>query len=109
MASGSITSRVLSIPGDVVALECDIDATTPPQTEIAVAIRFGDSPSDLGEWVSLEPGRRTTVIERSPVYLQYRLELGTTDATVAPTVRAIEIRWTGDLSVRESPGRRITP
>jgi len=109
VAAGSITSRVLSIPGDVVALECDIDATAPPETGFSVAIRYGASPDDLGDWVSLEPGRRLTVMERSPVYLQYRVELGTTDSTVAPTVRAIEFRWTGDLPTRESPGRRITP
>lgn len=108
-AAGTMTSRILSIPDDVVALECDVDAILPPETEMAVVIRFGASPDDLGDWISLEPGRQLTIMERSPVYLQYRLELGTSDVTVAPTVRAIEIRWTGDPSVRAGRGRRLFP
>ncbi len=108
-ASGSMTSRVLSIPDDVVALECDVDAIVPPATEIAVAVRYGASPNGLGEWMPLEPGRRLTVMERSPVYLQYRLELGTSDVSVAPAVRAIEIRWTGDLPARGGQSRRLSP
>lgn len=109
VASGSLTSRVLAIPGDVVSVECDIDANAPPGTGIGLMVRFGAASDDLGEWVSLEPGRRLAVMKPSPVYLQYRLDLGTSDATAAPIVHAVEIRWTGELPVRESPGRRVAP
>jgi hypothetical protein len=109
VAAGSITSRILNIPDDVVAVEVDIDATVPPETEIAVALRYGATPNELGDWIAAEPGRPLAVLERSPLYLQYRLELGTANATVAPTVRAVNIRWTGDLPTRSGAGRRLSP
>jgi FG-GAP-like repeat len=107
--AGSITSRILSIPDDVVALECDIDATVPPETAVEVAIRYGAGPDSLGDWIPLETGQRLVLMERSPVFLQYRLELGTSSVTVAPTVRAIEFRWTGDLPTRSGSVSRLVP
>ena len=108
-AAGSISSRILSIPDDVVALEYDIDATVPPETEVAVLVRFGENPNGLGEWIPMEPGRPLAVMERSPVYLQYRLELATSNVGVAPAVREIDFRWTGDLPTRAGQGRRRSP
>jgi len=57
----------------------------------------------------MEPGRPLAVMERSPVYLQYRLELATSNVGVAPAVREIDFRWTGDLPTRAGQGRRRSP
>lgn len=108
-ATGFIESRVLSIPDDVVALDCEIDAIVPNGTDVAVAIRYGASQGELGEWVSVDPGRQLAVMARGPVYLQYRLELGSSDAAEAPVVRAISFDWTTELPSRRSPGGRVSP
>jgi len=41
--------------------------------------------------------------------MQYRLELSTSDAIVAPMVRAIAFEWTSELPSRQSPGGRVYP
>jgi len=109
VSSGVLESRVLAIPDPVITLECVLDAVVPPGTDVAVAIRVGASPNDLGAWVPTEPGRSHPVMVRGPAYLQYRLELATSDATVAPIVRAITFEWISELPTRSSSNGRVRP
>ena len=109
VSSGVLESRVLTIPDHVIALECLLDAVVPPETDVAVAIRVGVFPDDLGAWVPIEPGRSHPVMVRRPVYLQYRMELTTMDATVAPIVREVSFEWTSELRSPRKPGGRVHP
>ena len=109
VVSGVLESRVLGIPDNVTALECFLDADRPSGTDISVEVRIGAAPDALGDWVSIEPSRPHPVMARGPVYLQYRLELRTFEATVAPIVRAIAFEWTSELPIRSSSSGRVRP
>jgi len=109
VASGFLESRVLSIPDHVVTLECTIDARIPPMTGVSVLLRVGASQDDLGDWFSIEPDRPLPVMVRGPAFLQYRVELGTSDVNVAPAVQSIAFEWTSDLQTRRGASSRVQP
>lgn len=107
--SGVLESGLLEISEHLTSLRCSLDARTPVGTGVSVAIRVGADPDDLGEWISIEPDEVHAVMVRGPAYLQYRVELTTSDATMAPIIDEITFEWSSELPSRSSRGGRVIP
>lgn len=106
---GWLESSPLVIPGDIVAMDCDLDASLPDGTGIGVLIRVGHDPDAMGSWRNLTPGTSLPVIFDGPGFLQYRLELSSIDPSVSPVVRGIQLHWTTSIepqAPRRPAGRR---
>lgn len=106
---GTLESDVLEILENVVSLRCFLEAEAPAGTGVMIEIRTGSTADSLGGWVSLTPDVPTTLMERGPVFFQYRLQLSTFDPTVAPVVRSINFEWEEEMPSRSSSGGRVTP
>jgi hypothetical protein len=106
---GTVVSRVLSIPTDVVTLTCALDSITPSGTDVGVEVRVGADPVDLGPWIAIEPSQEIHLMARGPTHLQYRLTLSTSDPAVAPVVEGIAFEWSSELIRRQSPRGRLRP
>ncbi len=102
--SGSLVSSPLEIPGDMVAITCQLDAHVPPETGVRVAIRVGHGEDAMGIWRTVDPGVALPVIFTGPGLLQYRLDLATSDPSVSPIVNGIRFEWT--TGIQPQPPRR---
>lgn len=106
---GTLASDVLEISDNLVSIECSLDVDTPAGTAVTIEIRTGSTADSLGGWVSLTPDVPMTLMERGPVFLQYRLRLSTSDPSVAPVVSSIAFEWVSEMPPRSSSGRRGAP
>ncbi len=108
---GWLESSPLVIPGDIVAMDCDLDADLPDGTEVEVLVRVGHDHDAMGSWRSMNPGTSLPVIFDGPGYLQYRLELSSIDPTVSPVIRGIQLHWTTTIQpqVPRRPAERRQP
>ena len=109
VSNGSLTSRPLQIAENVTSVFCSIDADTPPGTAVAVEVRTGPTPAELGPWFPIAPGAGLHLSQRGPTLLQYRLRLSSTDPSVAPVLREISFEWSSDLGAPRSTGGRLQP
>jgi len=109
VATGTLESSLLQIPGNVVELTANVDATVPAHSEVALDYRIGISPDELGAWVPIEPDQPLPVMTRGPAYFQYRVELSTDDPAVAPVLRNIAFEWSSELPVRQGSSGRRSP
>jgi len=109
VATGTLESSLLQIPGSMVELTVGLDAAISADTDVKLAIRIGASPDELGAWVPIEPDQPLPVMTRGPAYFQYRVELSTDDPEVAPVLRNIGFEWSSELPSRRGGSVRVRP
>lgn len=88
--SGTFLSRVLDAAGDARWISADCDLDRPEGTAVAFATRTGDTvepDASWSGWADLRPSGGG--IDTRGRFLQYRIELATSDAMRTPAVRRV--------------------
>jgi hypothetical protein len=105
--AGRFTSRVLDAGATVTWTTADWQADVPDPTSLAVAVRTGDSPRPEATWTRWRPvaGTGRPVAAASPSrYLQYRVDLATTDPSYTPVLRRMAVRYSAVAASSSSSG-----
>ncbi len=89
MSAGSLTSSILD-RGTNGASELNWTAETPPGTSLHFQVRSSDDANDLGAWSAdiITPGPLDGTPGR---YLQYRVNMSTTDSSVSPLLTEVSL------------------
>jgi hypothetical protein len=100
--SGQLVSSVLDGGTGPHWGQIEWNADQPAGTTLAVLVRASDDPYNLGQFVAVPASGTSlaTLIDSSARYLQYRLDLATSDNTASPIAYdiAVEQRSIGDLN-----------
>lgn len=99
--SGSLTSSILYIGPESEWCAIEWDASIPAGTSARLFVRAAPSRLQMGDWTEI-PGRRMDldeVLARGCAFLQYRLELSSTDPSLTPVVREVRVQ-TGPPAAR---------
>lgn len=92
--SGGLTSAILYIGPDPGHGSIEWDASIPVGTSAHLFVRVAPSRLQMGEWNEVADGRMTLdeLLSRGCAFLQYRLELSSTDPSLTPTVREVRVQ-----------------
>ncbi|NLP06291.1 VCBS repeat-containing protein [Candidatus Fermentibacteria bacterium] len=99
--SGSLTSSILYIGPESGYCAIEWDASIPSGTSARLFVRAAPSRLQMGDWIEV-PGGRLNLDEdlaRGCAFLQYRLELSSTDPSLTPVVEEVRVH-TGPSPVR---------
>ena len=92
--SGRFTSRVLDAGTDANWRSVSWDAHVPGSTSLAVQIRTGGVPRPGRAWSPWKPvGRSGDAVAATSRYLQYRVDLATTDPSWTPVLRSVRVAY----------------
>ncbi|MCK5786811.1 MAG: T9SS type A sorting domain-containing protein [Candidatus Sabulitectum sp.] len=74
----------------------DWSAITPEGTSVSFEVRSSDDPENMGDWSAVisSPGSLSPYLTNDDSYLQYRVNLLTTDSTVTPVLQNVALSWT---------------
>lgn len=102
-SSGRFTSRVLDAVAVADWQSMSWEGDTPERTSVAMHIRTGDVARPGRTWSTWRPVRRSgDALAATSRYLQYRVDLATTDPTSTPVLREVRLRysaaWSGGSS-----------
>ncbi|MBD3371223.1 MAG: T9SS type A sorting domain-containing protein [Candidatus Coatesbacteria bacterium] len=77
------------------------DCQAPSGTSLEVEVRAGDQVYDLGDWESVDASGDdlSAYLTDGLRYIQYRVNLSTTDPTLTPVLEEIEIEWQSSSTV----------
>ncbi len=110
-AGGTFTSAVLDAGSkkatwDTIAWTSEL----PAGTGLTVSVRMGNTPTPNGSWTAFTPVTNGVTIGGSGRYLQYRVDLSTTDPDRAPALHDLTVGYsTGAASADTGPGLRGDP
>ena len=93
-SSGTFLSRILDGGSAVNWGTISWTAVTPAGTNLIMSVRTGNTSAPDGTWTGFTPITNGASIGLSSRYLQYRLELSTTDASQTPTLQDVTISYT---------------
>ncbi|RIL08025.1 MAG: hypothetical protein DCC71_00810 [Proteobacteria bacterium] len=90
--AGTLLSRVIDL-GAIAAWDAvSWDATTPAGTSLGVRVRTGDTPAPDASWTSFTPiAGSGGPLGGSSRYLQYAVDLGSTDPDATPELDALRV------------------
>ena len=95
-ASGALGSSILNAGRSEVNWgTIDWSCTTPPNTSVMVEVRASSDPGDMGSWSAVASSGEdlSAYVSDGDAYFQYRVSLGTTDSTIAPSFDHIQVGW----------------
>jgi hypothetical protein len=106
--AGELVSSVLDGGVGRVWSVIEWNALVPPNGTLSVSVRSSDDPEDLGPFVNV-PAPETdlaALVDPGAQYLQYKLELATTDSSLSPIVDhlSVERQVIGDFDGDDSVG-----
>ncbi len=93
VTSGTLLSSVYNGTVGVQWLSLDWSATVPALTGFRVQVRSGDTPETLGAWSSWITTPGTSLAAQSGRYIQYQIELSTSDTGVTPVLSDIHFHY----------------
>ena len=94
--SGALESSILNAGRSEVNWgTIDWSCITPPNTSVMVEVRASSDPGDMGSWSAVASSGEdlSAYVSDGDAYFQYRVSLGTTDSTIAPSFDHIQVGW----------------
>ncbi len=90
--TGTFTSRVVDAGASVVWGAATWTADTPAGTSVGMQVRTGNTPTPDGSWSTFTPlATSGTFVGRQSRYVQYRVDLATSNAAVTPVLRDVAV------------------
>ena len=90
-AAGAFESRVFDAQTDVAWKSIQGLATSPAGTTLGVSVRVGNTPIPDGLWTEFTPVAVPSALDLTSRYIQYRLDMTTSDPRVSPSLEDIII------------------
>lgn len=92
--TGSLTSSIVHLGPDPVSADLSWEGDTPPGTSVRLSVRISADRTRMGSWMEVS-GRDADIsylLSDGAVFLQYRIELASTDRSATPTVESVTLR-----------------
>ena len=109
-ATGTFDSRVLDAGQSVNWDALSWTADTPAGTGVALSVRTGNTPTPDGSWSGFNPvGSSGGSIGGNSRYLQYRVQLSTSDQGKTPTLSDVSASYTAGTDTHGAHDRPAQP
>ena len=92
-SSGSFTSRVFDTLGSVTSGNISFNTDIPTRTNLVVSIRTGDIQIPDESWTAFNPVTNGAAIGSGYRFIQYMVDLSTTDENLTPTLFDVSILY----------------
>jgi hypothetical protein len=101
--AGTFTSRVFDAGDATTWGAVNWHGDTPPGTSLAISVSTGNTPNpNDGSWSSFTPVKAPgTAVNSTSRYIQYKVELATTDKKVSPVLKKVSINCSGNKNMAE--------